>query len=167
MFNELIILYNQAIDEASSGGADKKQVEKAPLTEEEKDKITVESLMNQLNEKDKMLNEFKKNTDVYVKTLQDRLDYLLEQCPEEENTFSVPENEEVEEEEMDPADLKVLKDKHAHQKFLFLALKSQNNNLKDQKSEIQAELDQLNTRIEEQNTLIAENNDIFSKQQDL
>jgi len=64
------------------------------------------------------------------------LDYLLEQCPEEENTFELPDNDDVEEEEMDPADLKILKDKHSHQKFLFLALKSQNNHLKDQKSEI-------------------------------
>jgi hypothetical protein len=141
LFTELVNLYNQAIDEANGGGDDKKKVENVPLTEEEKDKITVESLMNQLNEKDKMLNEFKKNTDLYVKTLQDRLDYLLEQCPEEENTFTVPENDEAEEEEMSPEDLKILKDKHTHQKFLFLALKSQNNNLKDQKSEIQAELD--------------------------
>jgi hypothetical protein len=68
LFNEIVLLYNQAIDEAE-GGAEKKQEAKAPLTEEEKDKITVESLMNQLNEKDKMLNEFKKNTDLYVKTL--------------------------------------------------------------------------------------------------
>lgn len=69
MFTELVNLYNQAIDEANAGGDDKKKLENIPLTEEEKDKITVESLMNQLNEKDKMLNEFKKNTDLYVKTL--------------------------------------------------------------------------------------------------
>jgi hypothetical protein len=71
MFNELVVLYNQAIDEANDDGKGEKKKNSAivPLTEEEKDKITVESLMNQLNEKDKMLNEFKKNTDLYVKTL--------------------------------------------------------------------------------------------------
>ena len=71
MFNELVVLYNQAIDEANDDGKGEKKKDSAivPLTEEEKDKITVESLMNQLNEKDKMLNEFKKNTDLYVKTL--------------------------------------------------------------------------------------------------
>jgi len=36
MFNELVAIYNQAIDEASAGegGEDKKFIEKEPLTEE-------------------------------------------------------------------------------------------------------------------------------------
>lgn len=55
---------------------------------------------------------------------------------------------------MDPEALAKLKQKHNHQKFLFLALKTQNNALKDEKAELDAELEQLNARVDEQNDLI-------------
>jgi hypothetical protein len=51
IFNELVQIYNQAIEEGGNGSGeggekDKKDIDKKELTEEEKDKITVESLMN-------------------------------------------------------------------------------------------------------------------------
>lgn len=46
--------------------------------------------------------------------MQDRLDYLLSQCPEDENTFAIAE-EDIKEDENDPEyqkQQKILKDKH-------------------------------------------------------
>ena len=72
---ELLKIYNDHIDESKNQNSQEEKanpVSQGPIAEKyqenvDPDKITVETLMNQLNEKDRMLQDFKQNTEYYGK----------------------------------------------------------------------------------------------------
>ena len=70
---ELLKIYNDQIEQENKATENEQIPEsqneesKQSQTQAEIDKLTVETLMNQLNEKDRMLQDFKQNTEYYGK----------------------------------------------------------------------------------------------------